>query len=117
MKLSRRNFVAVAGGVSAAAIAGCGKSGGEIRNDLRRLIGKPTASPLNGSLTAPAAGEIDEISHIINRLTFGPRAGDYARVAQLGVSDFIEEQLAPEKIEDRLCQRVIRHECFSLEEP
>ena len=66
---------------------------------------------------APPNAELDEISHLLNRLTFGARPGDYARVAALGTQAFIEEQLAPEKIEDRLCERVIRHEFDELSEP
>jgi len=38
--------------------------------------------------------------HALNRLTFGPRPGDVARVMQIGVDKWIEIQLHPEKIED-----------------
>ena len=38
--------------------------------------------------------------HALNRLTFGPRPGDAERVAQLGVDEWIELQLHPEKIDD-----------------
>ena len=112
MKISRRGFLAL----SAGALAGCGKPG-DVRKTVRRLIGKPTASPLEGPLTAPAALEIDQVSHTLNRLTFGARPGDYARVAALGPQAFIEEQLAPAKITDTLCDRVIRHECDSIADP
>jgi hypothetical protein len=36
---------------------------------------------------------------------------------RFGVRNFIEEQLAPEKLEDRLCDRVIRHEFDEFDEP
>src|ERR1700694_4316043 len=39
--------------------------------------------------------------HALNRMTFGPRPGDVARVIQIGVDKWIEIQLHPEKIEDR----------------
>jgi len=39
--------------------------------------------------------------HAVNRLTFGPRPGDVARVMQIGVDKWIEIQLHPEKIDDR----------------
>jgi len=112
MRLSRRAFLAL----SAGALAGCGKPA-DIRNTVRRFIGKPTASPLEGALTAPAASEIDDISHVLNRLTFGARPGNYARVATIGAKTFIDEQLAPAKITDTLCERVIRHEFDSLADP
>ncbi len=38
--------------------------------------------------------------HALNRLTFGPRPGDVAQVAQIGVDKWIELQLHPEKIDD-----------------
>ncbi|MFZ0479089.1 MAG: DUF1800 domain-containing protein [Terriglobales bacterium] len=38
--------------------------------------------------------------HALNRLTFGPRPGDFDQVAQMGVDKWIEFQLHPEKIED-----------------
>jgi len=36
----------------------------------------------------------------LNRIAFGPRPGDFERVQQMGVDAYIEEQLAPEKIDD-----------------
>jgi uncharacterized protein (DUF1800 family) len=38
--------------------------------------------------------------HLLNRLTFGPRPGDVDRVATMGVDQWIEQQLHPEKIDD-----------------
>jgi uncharacterized protein (DUF1800 family) len=38
--------------------------------------------------------------HALNRLTFGPRPGDYDRVAKMGVDKWIDLQLHPEKIDD-----------------
>lgn len=112
MKITRRTFLALGAG----ALAGCGQAT-DTRNAVRRFIGKPTASPLDGPLTAPAAPEIDDISHVLNRLTFGARPGDYARVSAIGARAFIDEQLAAAKIQDTICERVIRHECDSLAEP
>ena len=84
---------------------------------MERWYGRPTHPPLDGPLTPPAGAEIDEISHVLNRLTFGARPGDYARVASLSAAAFIEEQLAPESIDDFLCERLVRHQCESLEDP
>jgi len=38
--------------------------------------------------------------HALNRLTFGPRPGDVERVASMGVDDWINQQLHPERIDD-----------------
>jgi hypothetical protein len=46
-----------------------------VGTEVRRWIGKPTAPPLEGSLAAATGAEIDEISHVLSRLTFGRAAG------------------------------------------
>jgi hypothetical protein len=48
------------------------------------------------------------VSHVLNRLCFGPRPGDHARVTALGVPQFFEEQLNPEAIDDRVCEAMVR---------
>src|SRR6266478_9589344 len=100
MVFTRRQFVALGAGALAAATAGCDRTPAQLTDDLRRWVGKPAAPPLDGALTPPPTGELDAVSHVVNRLTFGPRPGDYARVAAMGVDAFIDEQLAPEGIED-----------------
>lgn len=52
---------------------------------------------------AKTAGKLTEdqrIQHVLNRLGFGARPGDAARVKAMGVERFIEQQLNPEKIDD-----------------
>ena len=39
--------------------------------------------------------------HALQRLTFGPRPGDVDRVAALGVDRWIDQQLHPDKIDDK----------------
>jgi uncharacterized protein (DUF1800 family) len=39
--------------------------------------------------------------HALNRLAFGPRPGDVERVAAMGVDKWIDQQLHPDKIDDR----------------
>jgi uncharacterized protein (DUF1800 family) len=114
-KISRRQFVALSAGALAAASAGCDP--GKARADLRRWIGKPAAPLLEGPLTAPQSAELDDAAHLINRLTFGPRPGEHARVSALGAQAFIEEQLSPETIADWQCDRVVRHEFEALGDP
>ena len=38
--------------------------------------------------------------HALNRVAFGPRPGDVQRVAAMGVDQWIDQQLHPEKIDD-----------------
>jgi uncharacterized protein (DUF1800 family) len=101
--------------MSAAASRGAPRS--DLENDVRRWLGLPTAPPLPAAIAAPAGTALDDVSHALNRLTFGARPGDYQRVATIGVSTFLEQQLAPHRLDDRLCERVIRHECGSLADP
>jgi len=42
----------------------------------------------------------DEIVHVLNRITFGPRPGDVAAVEKMGLHAYIEQQLHPESIDD-----------------
>src|SRR5262249_42889566 len=52
---------------------------------------------------AVAASQMDESKralHALNRLTFGPRHGDMAKVQAMGVDKWIEQQLHPEKMDD-----------------
>jgi len=53
---------------------------------------------------ASHAAEMDERKralHALNRLTFGPRPGDLKRVTSIGVDQWIDQQLHPERIDDK----------------
>ena len=87
-----------------------------VRIPLRQpLLVSVTAALLMTGLTAPFAlgrkkqkdsktsgqmADSQRAVHALNRLTFGPRPGDVQRVAQIGVDQWIELQLHPEKIDD-----------------
>ncbi len=43
----------------------------------------------------------EAILHALNRLAYGPRPGDVARVRQMGLAKWIEQQLNPNTIEDK----------------
>src|SRR5260370_18619171 len=50
-----------------------------------------------------SAAKLDEdqrILHVLNRLGFGARPGDVERVKAMGLDNYIEQQLFPEKIDD-----------------
>lgn len=94
MRLSRRQFLALA-----AALPGC---------ELAARAGLRAEALDGGPRVAPVGDTVDAVSHALNRLTFGPRPGDYARVSAMGVEAYIEEQLAPERIDDGPCERRLR---------
>ena len=48
----------------------------------------------------PARPDNRTIVHVLNRLGFGPAPGDMARVRQIGLARYIDEQLQPERLAD-----------------
>ena len=109
MKISRRHFIqAGAGTAIAVAAGGCDRA----ESPLSRLL-----NPLprfSGSFKVPGGAAIDPVVHAINRLSFGARPGDYARICGMGATKeeaaqaWIEEQLHPERIDDTEAERVYR---------
>lgn len=65
------------------------------------LVGAPDwNSGLIGALAAPEADAPDPIWHALNRLTYAPAPGQVAAVRQMGLQTYIEQQLAPDQIDD-----------------
>ncbi len=99
---TRRGFLRLAGGAGALTLASCGK----LQQLAKLLPLAPQPDPLK-PFTAPAGQSIDLVTHALNRLTWGVAPGEYQRVSALASAPeeslrlFVEEQLAPEKIEDR----------------
>jgi len=55
------------------------------------------------SVSPAGAGEPvvdDKTAHVVSRLTFGPTPGELARVAAMGIPQFIESQLDPDSLEE-----------------
>ena len=91
-RLSRRAFLRLAGLVSASAAvsaaAACAPA-------YARLGGPAEPDAAGPAPDLPAADE-----RLLNRLTFGPRLAERARVAEIGAAAWIEEQLAPAALDD-----------------
>lgn len=96
MKLSRRAVVrALALAGTALPLTGCER----LISNVTRRYGQSIPDRLS-----PAAGhEIDPAFHLLSRAAYGPWPGDLERVQTMGVDNWIEEQLAPEAIDDTLC--------------
>jgi len=108
---SRRRFLEASGTLAAAAaLGGCA--------DVSSWRALWTTGE-DGIFAPPASTEIDEISHVIARLTHGARPGDHARVRALAptvheaVARFIDEQLAPGHDDARADQAVRRLEALA----
>ena len=79
------------------------------------LIALAAGHPLAGG-SAPVPSTDEAIGHALNRLTFGPRAGDVARVKAMGLQNWIDLQLSPSRIEDAaLTARLARLETLTLD--
>lgn len=109
MSTTRRRFLQ-AGGVSlVAASAGCRRS------PLGFLPGSGYVDAVFDARVgvAPQGERPDAVSHVLSRLTFGPRPGEYARVRGLGTTveeaaaAFVEEQLQPESIDDAEAEEAV----------
>jgi hypothetical protein len=89
MSLSRRNFLKIAGIVAAGAtVSACQPLYAKIGGPVETLSSSPF--PLLSSSQFAA----------LSRLTFGARLSERQRVAEIGLANWIEEQLTPENIDD-----------------
>ena len=87
--INRRDFLKMIGVGAGSILAGSG-------------VARALASPeLPEVLRAPSSAELrDPAVHILNRLAFGARPGQAAAVRAMGIDKYIEQQLAPELIDD-----------------
>lgn len=100
MELNRRRFLQAGGAAAVFGTAGCDAP----HKALWPYAGLPIeAKP---PFAPPSGDSIDLTTHVLNRLTFGARPGEHERILRLAkregdaVALFIDEQLAPEKIND-----------------
>jgi len=100
MKVTRRKFVQLGGVAAATAATGCDQLPQALRFDAAH------ATKAKGPFAPPDSAGVDLVSHCLNRLTFGARPGEYARVRAVGgtveeaADAYIEEQLHPERLHD-----------------
>src|SRR6185436_11451232 len=48
----------------------------------------------------PSRPDVRTVAHVLDRIGFGARPGDVARIQEVGLATYIEQQLYPEKIAD-----------------
>ena len=105
--ITRRRFLG--GAAAGGGLAGVGGLSALSHWVWPRLPGAGGVAEGAAPFQPPASSGIDDAAHVLNRLTFGPRPGDHARVSALGARAFIAEQLAPESIDDARAMRRSRH--------
>ena len=57
----------------------------------------------------PALSPSEQVEHVLSRVTFGARPVDRERVARIGISGFLEEQLHPEALHDDRADAVLKN--------
>src|SRR5690348_1008467 len=87
MRKGRRQF--------AAAVTALGLTFFFVSTILPGYAGKKKETPASFGMS-----EKVRAVHALNRLTFGPKPGDVDKVVSMGVDQWIELQLRPEKIDD-----------------
>ncbi len=71
--------------------------------------------PLLGAGPAASTDNVQLVRHVLDRVTFGARPADIARVREIGIKAFLDEQLHPERIgDDGLRQRLRDFETLEL---
>jgi len=90
----RRREVLI-GGAGAALLAGCD---GLVRG-ASRLLG----ADLPERIVPHAGPVVSAARHLLERAAFGPWPGDEARVERIGAEAWIDEQLAPDGVDDAAC--------------
>ena len=66
------------------------------------LFGAPTKWPRREVAASAALIPRDSALHALNRLAYGPRPGEVDRVAAMGVMHWIDQQLDPSRLPDRV---------------
>ncbi len=108
MKLPRRKFLKAGAGSLALLAGGCD----QLPHELRAFFA--IEERRKGPFGSPTQSDIDPIAHAFNRCGFGAKPGDYDRIRKLApnageaAAAYLEQQLAPEKIDDERAEYAVR---------
>jgi uncharacterized protein (DUF1800 family) len=78
-----------------AALSACGPLG----SGVARLVEGD-----DGRVSPPDGDAVDPTFHLLSRAAYGPRPGDVERVRAIGREAWLDEQLAPDSIDDSTCE-------------
>jgi len=99
MRLSRRNVIkglTLAGAaIPLVPLTGCERLISEVDRQLGQSI--------PDSLSISDGQDIDPAFHLLSRAAYGPWPGDLEAVKSIGVEAWLDQQLAPEKLDDTAC--------------
>lgn len=108
MKTTRRQLLlALAGAAGVVPLTGCERILSRVTRELGQSIPE--------HVTAATTPDIDPLFHVLQRTSFGVWPGDLEKISAVGADAWIEQQLAPESIDDGLCElRARRFETIHL---
>ncbi|MES2176254.1 MAG: DUF1800 domain-containing protein [Gemmatimonadota bacterium] len=108
MPVHRRRLLVITAALSAACSAGtqqAGMAGSPVR--VSQSLGAP-APYIVVAPSEPREQTADQqVQQVLNRLGFGPRPGDVAKVREMGVDKWIALQLAPDRVDDGAADRIV----------
>jgi len=91
MKTSRRHLLGLsAAGIAVSLLSGC--------ETFEQRLTKVSLPPF--ALPPPELSAHSPSVRLLNRVAYGPRAGDADRIAKIGISAYVAEQLTPEALEE-----------------
>ncbi len=96
----RRTFLKAGAAASTLALSGCDR----FYHAVSHMLGATVPE----QIAAPDGAAVDPIHHLLSRAGFGPWPGDVERVRELGAEAWLDEQLAPETIDDAACEILAR---------
>lgn len=103
MPISRRDFLKIGGGTVVASLTACSEVGRQMaQRDLPLVLTSANDTPDAATAQRSAAWRL------LNRAGYGPRPGDLERVASMGLTAYVEEQLAPEALDDTPADLMLR---------
>jgi uncharacterized protein (DUF1800 family) len=95
--------------VAIAVLAGAACSNVPVHKQTAVPAAAPEPPPaVRVALPATTLTEEQRIVHVLNRLGYGPRAGDVERVRQMGLAKWIERQLEPSRIPDERVEHALQ---------
>jgi uncharacterized protein (DUF1800 family) len=92
------------GGTPAHADSQAAGVAGDIHTQAQSAPLQPLAPPFKGRLPISELTEDEAVLHALNRLGYGPRPGDLERIQRMGLENWIDRQLHPEKISEPILQ-------------
>ncbi|MEM9775862.1 MAG: DUF1800 domain-containing protein [Chloroflexota bacterium] len=101
--MNRRKFIQLGLTTGALAASGCSVIGKQMAiQDLPDELELLPPGPTN-----TAKENIDPLWRLLNRAGYGPRPGDYAKAQTVGYEQWLEQQLAPDTLDDTAAELIM----------